>query len=222
MINDATILSGGASQTSTGSDSLSQLNEDYTRFLTLLTAQISNQDPLDPMDSTQFVTQLAQLSQVEQSIKTNDQLGLLGDQISAFNAVAGTNMVGREVTVSSDKIILEGGVTNTFYSLPEGAEKVVAQIRDPLDRVIRTIPGLSGKAGEQIELNWDGKDESGQSVLDGVYTISMEASDLEENQLDIFVYRRAQVSEVLFEEGEMFFDVGANEFAKSTAVLSVK
>ena len=37
-------------------------------FLTLLVAQIKNQDPLNPTDGTQFVSQLAQFSELEQVI----------------------------------------------------------------------------------------------------------------------------------------------------------
>lgn len=39
--------------------------EEFDTFLTLLTAQIKNQDPLAPLDSTQFVEQLATFSQLE-------------------------------------------------------------------------------------------------------------------------------------------------------------
>lgn len=39
--------------------------EEFSTFLTLLTAQIQNQDPLAPLDSTQFVEQLATFSQLE-------------------------------------------------------------------------------------------------------------------------------------------------------------
>ena len=35
------------------------------QFLTLLVAQLQNQDPLNPTDPTEFTTQLAQYSQLE-------------------------------------------------------------------------------------------------------------------------------------------------------------
>ncbi|MDB5465342.1 MAG: flagellar hook capping protein, partial [Phenylobacterium sp.] len=38
------------------------LATNFNTFLTLLTAQMKNQDPLSPMDSTQFTQQLTQMT----------------------------------------------------------------------------------------------------------------------------------------------------------------
>lgn len=43
-------------------------------FMTLLIAQIQNQDPTNPMDPTQFVTQLVQFNSLEQLISINQDL----------------------------------------------------------------------------------------------------------------------------------------------------
>lgn len=52
----------------------SQQGEEFTTFLTLLTAQIKNQDPLAPLDSTQFVEQLATFSNLELQAQGNEFL----------------------------------------------------------------------------------------------------------------------------------------------------
>lgn len=57
-----------------GSTSSSSQAEDFDTFLTLLTAQIRNQDPLEPVDSTQFVEQLATFSNLELQAKGNQIL----------------------------------------------------------------------------------------------------------------------------------------------------
>ncbi len=44
------------------------------KFLTLLVAQLENQNPMDPADSDQFTDQLAQFTQVEQLINLNDKM----------------------------------------------------------------------------------------------------------------------------------------------------
>ncbi len=49
----------------------SGVSVDENTFLTLLVAQLKNQDPLSPQDGTQFVSQLAQFSQLEQLIGIN-------------------------------------------------------------------------------------------------------------------------------------------------------
>ncbi len=43
----------------------------FQTFLTLLTTQLKNQNPLDPLDTNQFTQQLVQFAQVEQQIKQN-------------------------------------------------------------------------------------------------------------------------------------------------------
>lgn len=59
---------------STVSDSSSNPSEEFDTFLTLLTAQIRNQDPLAPLDSTQFVEQLATFSNLELQAEGNQTL----------------------------------------------------------------------------------------------------------------------------------------------------
>lgn len=49
-------------------------SEELTQFLSLLTAQVRNQDPLEPLDSTAFVEQLATFSALEQQVQTNNHL----------------------------------------------------------------------------------------------------------------------------------------------------
>ncbi len=52
----------------------SDVSEQFNTFLTLLTAQIKNQDPLAPLDSTQFVEQLATFSNLELQAEGNQTL----------------------------------------------------------------------------------------------------------------------------------------------------
>ena len=51
--------------------------DNFQTFLTLLTTQLQNQNPLDPLDTNQFTQQLVQFAGVEQQLKSNDQLKAL-------------------------------------------------------------------------------------------------------------------------------------------------
>ena len=55
-------------------NSIQQLGKDLSQFLTLLTTQLQNQDPLSPLDTNAFTQQLIGFSQVEQQINTNTKL----------------------------------------------------------------------------------------------------------------------------------------------------
>ncbi len=67
--------SATAAAAKAGSSFAASMNSDT--FLTLLMAQLKNQDPTKPMDSTAYVGQLATFSQVEQATKTNTKLDSL-------------------------------------------------------------------------------------------------------------------------------------------------
>lgn len=214
-----------ASQTATTADSkatlsLSDLGEDYTRFLTMLTAQIQYQDPLEPMDSTQFVSQLAQLSQVEQAVQTNSNLESLSVQVATLAELSGANMIGREVTVASDKVVLEDGETQSYFQLAYAATAVSAEIRDPLDRVVRTMSGLSGEAGESIALDWDGLDDSGNPQLDGAYTFTITATDDTGAAVQSFTFRKTEVQNLFFTDGDHLYGLDADEMVTKSGILS--
>jgi len=70
---------------------------DFETFLTLLTAQLRNQDPLKPVESTEFVAQLASFSAVEQQVQSNTKLeGIL--EALASGATGGLSQwIGQEV-----------------------------------------------------------------------------------------------------------------------------
>ena len=72
----------GAGKSTTGaSDPLPKSKKvDSQTFMTLLVAQLKNQDPLAPQDGAQFVAQLAQFNSLEQLISINDRLNQLVNQ----------------------------------------------------------------------------------------------------------------------------------------------
>src|SRR3974390_829904 len=75
-----------------------EIPSNFTTFLTLLTTQLKNQNPLDPLDTNQFTQQLVEFAQVEQQLKSNDQpttpvsLHQTGEATSAMQFI-GSNVV---------------------------------------------------------------------------------------------------------------------------------
>jgi flagellar basal-body rod modification protein FlgD len=57
-----------AGSVSTANASLQQPKTERDMFMTLLVAQLKNQDPLAPQDGTEFVAQLAQFNSLDQLI----------------------------------------------------------------------------------------------------------------------------------------------------------
>ncbi|KMO11148.1 flagellar hook assembly protein FlgD [Methylobacterium platani] len=93
-------------------------------FLTLLMAQLKNQDPTKPMDSTQYVGELATFSQVEQATKTNQKLDSLLS--SSFLDQADT-VIGRTLTSA------DGTVTGTVQSVRVTSDGALARLTSGTD-----------------------------------------------------------------------------------------
>src|SRR6201981_1569760 len=98
--SNSTSQAAGASKT---------LSSNFDTFLTLLTTQLQNQDPLSPMDSNQFTQQLVQFSQVEQQINTNDNLKSLITQGANQTGAYAVSYLGKAVTIAGGNAPLANG-----------------------------------------------------------------------------------------------------------------
>src|SRR3979411_1955396 len=87
----------------------STLAGNFQTFLTLLTTQLQNQNPLDPLDTNQFTQQLVQFAGVEQQLKSNDQLASLVKLQSTAQATQALNFVGATAGVDGSTASLKKG-----------------------------------------------------------------------------------------------------------------
>jgi flagellar basal-body rod modification protein FlgD len=150
------------------------LAANFDTFLRLLTTQLQNQDPLAPMDANQFTSQLVEFASVEQAIQTNGKLGELSALIRSSGTTSAMGMLGREVTVDTDRVGLgAAGDAEIRYRLPETAAKVVVTVLDSQGRVVRSLAG-GVTAGEHL-VRWDALDGAGRRMAAGSYQISVGA-----------------------------------------------
>ena len=70
--------SGSSTSSKTGTNSLAS----ESTFLTLLVAQLQNQDPSQPADGMQFVTQLAQFTTLEQNLAMRNDLDSINSKVA--------------------------------------------------------------------------------------------------------------------------------------------
>jgi flagellar basal-body rod modification protein FlgD len=133
---DITALNGSSTGTSTTATKNAADTQD--RFLKLLVAQMNNQDPLNPMDNAQVTSQMAQIQQVTSLSTLDTSIKSLGGQLGQMQALQSISLVGREVSVPSDKIAVEGGVAEGSYELDGAAKSVKLEILGPAGNVIDT------------------------------------------------------------------------------------
>jgi len=141
------------------------------RFLTLLTTQLKNQDPLNPMDNAEVTSQLAQMSTVQGIEKLNQ---LVSELAGTAQMTDMASLVGRGVLVAGNQIMLtnSGGIAGV--DLPLAASSVKVTITDQAGVLVRTLDLGSLDAGSH-NFVWDGKADDGQTALPGIYKIKVEA-----------------------------------------------
>ena len=107
--------SSGSSLSSTGGATLAG---NFQTFLTLLTTQLQNQNPLDPLDTNQFTQQLVQFASVEQQLKTNDQLTSLVSLQQTAQSTQALGFVGKTAVVDGTTAALTNSSATWELSVP--------------------------------------------------------------------------------------------------------
>jgi flagellar basal-body rod modification protein FlgD len=163
------------SATSSSSTSSAQAAQDAAdRFLTLLVAQLKNQDPLNPLDNAQVTTQMAQISTVSGISQLNATLSALGASMGVSQVMQAAGLVGHDVVVGGNTLDLASGAAQGGLDLSGAADHVTVTVSDDSGNVVRTIDLGAQKAGTQF-FAWDGKTDGGTTAADGHYTFSATA-----------------------------------------------
>lgn len=194
------------------------LADNFDTFLTLLTTQLKNQDPLAPMDSAQFTNQLVQFSSVEQSIQTNKNLESLLALTGANTTTASLGYLGREVTVNTDRGNLRDGSATWNYQVAPSASSSVITIRDSSGKITGTREGEFGAGMHKF--TWNGKDANGIDQPDGIYSLSVSALDNAKNAVSVQVFSTGIVEAVEAPNGNPMLTVGGVK-ARPDQILSV-
>jgi len=195
------------------------LAETFDTFLTLLTTQLQYQDPLDPMDTNEFTSQLVEFTGVEQAISTNkklDQLISLQNDLQLNNAVG---YIGKTVSADSIILMLQNGESTITYDLGGNAAQTNILIIDELGNTVRTIPGDSTVGHHEVA--WDGLDDDGDPLPDGLYGFLVTSIDGENKPVPLVQGTAGQVTGAKLVDGEVVLEIGELEIAL-TEVLAIE
>ena len=201
-MNEITPLTSTSTSTSTltGQGSVqaavSELGPDV--FLRLLVTQLQSQDPTNPTQNEDFVAQLAQFTTLEQTTSTNDLLEqLIGQDVqrTQFDLV---NLIGRTIMSKGDTVSLGTSDQPTLaYALSDTANQVTLEVLGPDGQVLRSIPSSSpGTVGAHQAL-WDGLDNDGDRVPEGVYQFRVKAVNGNQEPVPHMTFARERVSNIV-------------------------
>ncbi|MGL1861108.1 MAG: flagellar hook assembly protein FlgD [Pseudodesulfovibrio sp.] len=185
---------------------------DQSDFLTILVAQLTHQDPLSPMEDTDMTSQLAQFSSLEQLTNINDNIVGLGDSMAQTDMLAAVSFIGKEVKAEGYKVsINDANVSTLYYGMGEPVQSIMMNFYDSQGGIIRSVE-LGSKDAGSYQYEWDGKNEGGEMMPDGLYGIGMLGEDVEGKPVMIQTEIAGKVDAVVNEGGNQYLRLKDGRF----------
>lgn len=146
-----------------------------TEFLSLMTAQLENQDPLKPMENGEFMGQIAQFSTVEGIGNLNESFSALAGAMQSSQALQASALVGRNALIEGNRGQLGSNGLSGAIELPSGATNVTVEILNGSGQLVGQLDMGTLPAG-QHNFAWDGRDANGNRLPEGSYRIAARAN----------------------------------------------
>jgi flagellar basal-body rod modification protein FlgD len=143
-----------------------------TDFITLMLAQLQNQDPTSPVVSNTFLTQLAQLSEVQGITSLNTSFGALSNSLTSNQALQASSLLGHQALVNSSTATIAAGATVTgAVNVPQSTSQVTLSITDSNGALVSQI-NLGAQTAGLANFSWNGTTGSGSQAPAGTYTLA--------------------------------------------------
>jgi flagellar basal-body rod modification protein FlgD len=141
-------------------------------FLTLLIAQIKNQDPMSPMDASTMTAQMSQLNMVSSMGTMNTSMQAMLSQMQSANFMNQAALIGHSPMVAGSSINYSGGEVMLGANLANPLQGVVATIKDASGNVVGTAD-LGNLNSGMTNFVFDGVDANGAAMPNGIYRVEI-------------------------------------------------
>ncbi len=215
-VNSATQTPATATPTRQDATALgkARLADNFSTFLSLLTTQLKNQDPLSPLDSNQFTQQLVQMTGVEQQLASNDLLKqLVANTGSGISSAV--SLIGKDVSAVSDDAQLSNGKAQWVYKLKLDAADTKVEVLNSKGAIVHSQAATDNKAGDHA-FSWNGKDLNGNTMPAGVYTLRVTAKDATGTAVTSTNYVKGRVTGVEQLDGQTYITVNGGKLPWGT------
>jgi flagellar basal-body rod modification protein FlgD len=177
-------------------------------FLSLLIAQIKNQDPTDPIKNTELTSQLAQINTASGIERLNSTVGNFSSQINHTQNIQVSSLIGHHVMIPNTQLVhTENTETRFGIELIGEATIVKIQITDENEKILHVKTIKNAKPGV-YSFKWDGKDLNKKNVMTGKYNISVIAKNKDQN-VPVQSLSAALVNSIITSSGDPIIDLGA-------------
>jgi flagellar basal-body rod modification protein FlgD len=144
--------------------------------MSMLVAQMQNQDPLNPMDNAQVTSQMAQLSTVTGVNQLNTTMTSMMASYQSNQTLQAANLIGQNVVVPGNSMTLSSGTGQFGVQLASAASNVQVTVTNSAGAVVDTINAGSLPTGVSA-LTWNGATTAGTTAPDGQYTFTVSAAN---------------------------------------------
>jgi flagellar basal-body rod modification protein FlgD len=202
--------SGGASLSSTADQTIAG---NFQTFLSLLTTQLQNQNPLDPLDTNQFTQQLVQFAGVEQQLRTNDSLSTLVSLQQTAQATQALEFVGKTAIVDGGTTLLSNSTATWELNVPT-TSTINISITNNAGQTIYT-GSFSANAGDNQPFTWNGRGNDGTQWPDGTYKLTATSQDTTGNTVAIPTQVGGTVSAVDLTQSPPMLSINGQSYTMS-------
>jgi flagellar basal-body rod modification protein FlgD len=193
--------SAGSSDSSGGVNGAATLGG--TDFLTLMLAQLKNQDPTSPVDSNTFLSQLAALSEVQGITSLNTSFSAVSSSLSSSQALQASSLLGHQALVASSTATVAAGATvSGAVGVPQTTSDVVLGITNSAGVLVRQID-LGAQSSGLANFTWDGKGSNGSAVPADTYTLTAQYAGQTKGSTAAATYVNGTVQSVSMGAGSM-------------------
>ncbi|MES1938638.1 flagellar basal body rod modification protein [Salinisphaera sp. T5B8] len=205
-------VNAAGAASATGAASRTRAKDMSEQFMTLLVAQMQNQDPLNPMDNSQVTSQIAQINTVSGINDLNDTLANINGQIDTSQQLQASALIGRGVLVPGNDISVgeQGSALPFGMELDGPASEIKLTITDDSGAVVHESSYADQPAGVQ-SFSWDGRDAAGNVVAKGNYRVNIEAVGPNGEAVNAQALSTGYVSGVVAGENGPKLDLGPNK-----------
>jgi len=170
-------------------------------FLSLLTKQLSQQDPFKPVGNDQMIAQMASFATVDGIGKMNSQFENLNSSLTSNQALQASSLVGRDVLIKgSNGMKKDDGDMAAMVKVPTAVDNLYLRVENQAGQLVRTLD-MGAKHSGDNRVEWDGKDDKGNSLPAGKYKIRASGLvDGKSKEFEVSTY--ANVNSVLLGKGD--------------------
>ncbi len=148
-----------------------------TDFLTLMLAQLKNQDPTSPVDSNTFLSQLASLSEVQGITALNNSFSTLSSSLASGQALQASSLLGHQAMVSSSTATLAtaGAAVTGAVNVPQTSSDVTLNISNSAGELVQRLD-LGAQSTGLANFSWNGTQGDGSQAPAGQYTLTAQVA----------------------------------------------